>query len=143
MKKLLKVIVGPNGILPTKAYPNDMGYDLYSAQYCYIDHGELPRFIKIHTQIEIELPKGWGAFIRDRSSMPYRGFIVVGGVIDPDYRGEIIVPFMCFNEGQIQPGEKIAQLVPIPATNFDIVPFSENTLSKTARGAIGFGSSGS
>ena len=64
------------------------------------------------------------------------------GVIDSDYRGELVVPLRNFGDGAytIQPGERIAQLVIIPVLLPEIVEVEE--LSQTQRGQGGFGSTG-
>jgi dUTP pyrophosphatase len=64
------------------------------------------------------------------------------GLIDSDYQGPLMVS--CWNRGStaytVQPGERIAQLVVVPVVQvaFEIV----DNFSATARGAGGFGSSG-
>jgi dUTP pyrophosphatase len=64
------------------------------------------------------------------------------GLIDSDYQGPLMVS--CWNRGStaytVQPGERIAQLVVVPVVQvaFEIV----DDFSATARGAGGFGSSG-
>lgn len=64
------------------------------------------------------------------------------GVIDSDYKGEIIVPVT--NQGEkeyvIKPGERIAQLVFVPVFKATIVETDE--LRETDRGAGGFSSTG-
>ena len=64
------------------------------------------------------------------------------GVIDSDYRGELVVPLRNFGDGAytIQPGERIAQLVIVPVA----LPRLEEAreLSSTQRGTGGFGSTG-
>jgi len=135
----------PRAKLPTLAYERALGYDLYA-----LEDIEIPAvsedggigMAKVRTGIVIELPPMWGAFIKDRSSIATkRRLVCIAGVIDPDYRGEIIV---CLenHSGRIQKikaGEKIAQLVPIPVLGAPVIETEE--LSGTKRGANGFGSS--
>jgi deoxyuridine 5'-triphosphate nucleotidohydrolase len=125
--------------LPTKAHPTDLGYDLYADETISIDGNSA---IKIKTGIAVGFPEGWGGFIKDRSSMASKGFAVIGGVIDQAYIGELSI-VITYKRGvtTIQKGDKIAQLVPIPLTNWPIVEV-EN-LQPTDRGEKGFGSSGS
>lgn len=134
--------------LPTKAYPSDLGYDLYSDEDVELS---FPEVKKIKTGICIGFPKGWGGFIKDRSSMASKGFTVSGGVIDHEYTGEIsvLISFMHPNiyermspstPRKINKGDKIAQLVLIPVSDFQVVEVSE--LGDTSRGSNGFGSSG-
>lgn len=71
---------------------------------------------KLETGWSAAIPKGHYGKILDRSSIAVRGLIVIGGVLDCDYRGEIIV--MLRNIGndavRIEPLERIAQLVVQP-----------------------------
>ena len=64
------------------------------------------------------------------------------GVIDSDYRGELIVPLRNFGDKAytIQPGERIAQLVLVPVFLPPVAEVEE--LSETQRGTGGFGSTG-
>jgi dUTP pyrophosphatase len=125
--------------LPTKAHPTDLGYDLYADETISIDGNSA---IKIKTGIAVGFPEGWGGFIKDRSSMASKGFAVIGGVIDQAYIGELSI-VITYKRGTttIQKGDKIAQLVPIPLTNWPIIEV--DNLGKTDRGEKGFGSSGS
>ena len=64
------------------------------------------------------------------------------GVVDPDYRGEIIVSVLnnSAEDYRVSPGERIAQLVIVPFVRADVSVVDE--LSDTKRGAGGFGSTG-
>lgn len=90
----------------------------------------------------VQIPKGYVGLIRDRSGMAMRGLTTRAGVIDSDYRGEIKV--LLRNESQswvdIQPGQRIAQIVFVPCLMSDSHQSSD--LDTTARGAGGFGSTG-
>lgn len=125
--------------LPTKAHPTDLGYDLYADETVSIDGNSA---LKIKTGIAVGFPEGWGGFIKDRSSMASKGFAVIGGVIDQAYIGELSI-VITYKRGvtTIQKGDKIAQLVPIPLTNWPIIEV--DNLGTTDRGEKGFGSSGS
>lgn len=124
--------------LPTKAHPTDLGYDLFSDETVPISD-KYPT--KVKTGIAVGFPEGWGGFIKDRSSMASKGFTVIGGVIDQAYIGELSVVMTHSNGNMfVNKGDKIAQLVPIPLTDWPIVEV-EN-LEQTDRGANGFGSSG-
>jgi|688.fasta_scaffold220273_2 dUTP pyrophosphatase len=128
--------------MPTRAHSTDLGYDLYALETMYIPFGKP---VKIRTGIAVEFPKGYGAFIKDRSSMASKGLATIGGVIDETYTGEISVimlnlNFSFFKKKIIHKGDKIAQLVPIQTVNWDIEVVEE--LSVGERGNKGFGSSG-
>ena len=88
---------------------------------------------------------GLAAMILPRSGLGHKHGIVLGnlvGLIDSDYQGPLMVS--CWNRGgvayTVQPGERIAQLVVVPVVRvaFEIV----DDFTATARGAGGFGSSG-
>lgn len=135
------------GKIPTKAYPTDLGYDLYADETVEI---YFMQTVKIRTGIAVGFPEGWGGFIKDRSSMASKNLVTTGGVIDNSYIGELSVIMTYtdidprndadeYNKVTIKKGDKIAQLVPIPVTNFEIEEVSE--LEPTDRGEKGFGSS--
>ena len=99
----------------------------------------------IHTGIVCEIPIGFAGFIFARSSLGIKHGVTPAncvGVIDSDYRGEIIVglinqldtPFI------VQPGDRIAQLIIMPVMTPDIEEVEE--LTPTRRGTGGFGSTG-
>ena len=99
----------------------------------------------MHTGISLEIPEGYGGFLYARSSLASkRGLAPANkvGVIDSDYRGEVMVAL--FNQSGtlqvVEPGERIAQLVIAPFLKGEFV--EAESLSETDRGAGGFGSTG-
>lgn len=97
------------------------------------------------TGLTIALPAGYEAQVRPRSGLALKHGITClnsPGTVDADYRGEMKV--ILINLGQepftIKRGERIAQMVIAPVTQgeWEVV----TTLSETARGAGGFGSTG-
>ncbi len=101
---------------------------------------------KISAGISIEICKpGIAGFVYSRSGLGAKDGLTVAqgvGVIDPDYRGPIIV-FLLNTSGQkrrIERGQRIAQLVFQPYHHATIVKADE--LSDTERGAGGFGHTG-
>lgn len=99
----------------------------------------------IHTGISVEIPEGYCGLVFARSSMgAKRGLAPANkvGVIDADYRGEIMVALHNHSEAvaTVESGERIAQLAIVP---FLKAAFEEtDELSDTARGEGGFGSTG-
>ena len=99
----------------------------------------------VHTGIAIELPAGTVGLIYARSGLACKQDLAPAnkvGVIDCDYRGEIVVAL--HNHGSvtryIAAGDRIAQLVIAP---YYTAEFAEaETLSETVRGEGGFGSTG-
>ncbi|MEQ1619496.1 MAG: dUTP diphosphatase, partial [Terricaulis sp.] len=97
------------------------------------------------TGLTIALPPGYEAQMRPRSGLALKHGITClnsPGTIDADYRGELKV--ILVNLGQepftIKRGERIAQIVIAPVTQGEWAVVE--TLSETARGAGGFGSTG-
>lgn len=99
----------------------------------------------VHTGLAMEVPLGFVGLVYARSGLATkRGLAPANkvGVIDADYRGEIMVSLHNHSsEAQtISNGERIAQLViaPVPVIEYEEV----QGLSDTVRGAGGFGSTG-
>ena len=133
-----------NAIMPTYGSAEAAGADLYA---CLDEEIEVipGQSVFIPTGIAMELPKGYAGLVYARSGLACkRGLAPANkvGVIDSDYRGEIIV--VLHNHGKdpqkVSHGERIAQLVITPV----ITPgFSQvEDLSNTERNAGGFGSTG-
>lgn len=105
------ILLSENAYIPSRATPESAGLDLQSAyDYILLPHNK----ILIKTDIVICLPEGTYGRIASRSSIAYNLHIDVGaGVIDADYRGNILV--LLFNHSNenvhIRKGDKIAQLI--------------------------------
>lgn len=101
--------------------------------------------VMVHTGIAVEIPEGYAGFVYARSGIASkRGLAPANkvGVVDSDYRGEIMVSLHNHSASvqEIADGERIAQLVIAP---FLAVDFTEcDELSDTVRGEGGFGSTG-
>lgn len=102
--------------------------------------------IKIPTGIAVEIPyRHIVGLVFPRSGLAAKHGISLAnavGVIDSDYKGEIIVAVL--NQGEreyvINPGERVAQLVFVPVFAATLEEAEE--LEDTGRGAGGFGSTG-
>jgi len=130
--------------LPQKMSELASGFDLYAAveEPVTLQPGERKL---IPTGIAISMPPELEAQIRPRSGLAFKHGITclnTPGTIDADYRGEIKV--LLINLGQapftIERNERIAQMVfqVVPQVKFELV----DELSETARGAGGFGHTG-
>jgi len=100
---------------------------------------------RVPTGLRIELPPGHEAQVRPRSGLADRHGVTLlnaPGTIDADYRGEIQVILVNLGREElaITRGMRIAQLVVAPVSRVRFV--AAESLSETARGAGGFGSSG-
>ena len=133
-----------DAVVPTYGSAFAAGADLYACEDAPVTvaPGETKL---VHTGIAMEIPTGLVGLIYARSGLASkRGLAPANkvGVIDSDYRGELMVAL--HNHGTVaqtvEVGERIAQLVLAPyyAAEFTVV----DHLDDTARGAGGFGSTG-
>lgn len=143
--KILDPRLGKNFPLPAYATPGSAGLDLRACPDAALtlQPGQtslIPTGLAIH----IADPK-LCATILPRSGLGHKHGIVLGnlvGLIDSDYQGQLMVSM--WNRSQepfeIQPGDRIAQLVflPVVQASFSIVGEFEGS----ERGEGGFGSSG-
>ncbi len=128
--------------LPTYGSEFAAGADLYACGEYTVGAGQT---VFVHTGIALELPEGTVGLIYARSGLASKRDLAPAnkvGVIDCDYRGEVIVSL--HNHGScvqtVSDGERIAQLVIAP---YYTAEFTEaETLPETVRGAGGFGSTG-
>ncbi len=133
-----------NAKIPTRADNGSAGYDLYGNNTYTIEIAP-HRTVQITTGICIETPPETFGGIFPRSGIATkRGLRPANcvGVIDPSYRGEIIVALHNDSDEPrfVEPGERIAQLIFVP---YYIVEWNEvDELSETDRKSGGFGSSG-
>lgn len=134
----------PNAVLPSYGTEYSAGADLYACleETVSIAPGETA-FIK--TGLSLEIPTGCAGLIYARSGLSCKQGLAPAnkvGVIDCDYRGELIVAL--YNQSQelrrVSHGDRIAQLVITP---YITAIFQEtSSLSDTVRGEGGFGSTG-
>lgn len=132
------VSVGNEGKLPTRGTPDSAGLDLYAAETVVVSPGKVNR---VPTDIRMALPRGTYGQIAARSGLAAKyGYQILAGVIDRDYRGEIIV--MCSTPTQftVNKGDRIAQLIIVRCDMSELT--SVDSLEQTERGEGGFGSTG-
>ena len=132
-------------IIPTYGTEFAAGADLYSCEENEIKIAAGETRI-IHTGIALEIPQGYVGLVYARSGLSTkRGLAPANkvGVIDADYRGEIMVAL--YNQSGAEQtvgiGERVAQIV---FTRYDMAEFEVvDELDSTERGEGGFGSTGS
>lgn len=134
----------PQAVLPVRATSGSAGLDLSACIDAPMTLAPGQRAL-VPTGLAAAIPAGAAGMIYARSSLGVKHGIALSngvGVIDSDYRGELVVPLRNFGDGAytIQPGERIAQLVIMPVLLPEIVEVEE--LSQTQRGQGGFGSTG-
>lgn len=135
--------VTADGTKPTKGYPGDAGFDLYSAAAVTIDGGDSK---DIPTGLFIALPPLlWGHIVPRSSTFRRHHIHVIDAVIDNGYRGEMYI--QCVNPNRypvsIPKGARIAQLIfhQIIDLKWEQI-LGRQELPPTERGQRGFGSSG-
>lgn len=129
--------------IPTRGSAEAAGYDLYAASSYDIEIAPHST-VKIGTGLKMAIPRGYFGAIYARSGIAVKQGLRPAncvGVIDSDYRGEVIVALHNdTEEHQLVPaGSRIAQLIISPYAEINII---ESELDKTERGEGGFGSTG-
>ena len=143
--KILDPRLGDSIELPHYATPGSAGLDMRACidEPITVSPGEtvlVPTGLAMHID-----DAGIAAVLLPRSGLGHKHGLVLGnltGLIDSDYQGQVFIS--CWNRGsksyEVQPGERIAQMVfvPVEQVRFDIVDEFEDS----DRGAGGFGHSG-
>lgn len=133
-----------NAVIPVYGSDYAAGGDLYACleQEITIKPGETAF---VGTGLAVEIPEGYAGLVYARSGLASKKGLAPAnkvGVIDADYRGEIIVAL--YNHSKeavtVQTGERIAQMVVTPFLSVQYEEVEE--LSDTKRGTGGFGSTG-
>ena len=133
-----------NAVIPTYGSEFSAGADLYACleEAVMIKPGET---YLVKTGLAMEIPEGFAGLIYARSGLASKKGLAPAnkvGVVDADYRGEIMVALHNHSnvEASVEPGERIAQMVIAPFLKAEYNVVEE--LSDTVRGAGGFGSTG-
>lgn len=150
--QLLDVTYLDDELCPTRAHPTDAGLDLRAAE----DY-ELKAGIRtlVSTGVSVKIPVGYVGLLIPRSSLSKKGITMTNsvGVIDSDYRGEIMAslmytmsaePFNFSTEEYIRKYDRIVQLVIVPIALPQVRKFDPSIADwdDTIRGSGGFGSTG-
>lgn len=136
--------LNPNAVIPTYGSADAAGADLYAciSEPVTIAPGQT---VLVKTGIAMAIPNGYVGLIFARSGLACKRDLAPAnkvGVIDSDYRGEIMVAL--HNHGSedrtVEPAERIAQIaiMPVVQPTFEIA----EALDETKRGEGGFGSTG-
>jgi dUTP pyrophosphatase len=140
---VLPIKLAEGAQIPTYAHESDACADLYANETITIKAHSLGNMV--HTGIQIALPDNWEAFVRSRSGMAAKTPLRISnavGVIDTDYRGEVMVLFDNISDSDytINTGDHIAQLEVRPVHRFKALKC--DILPATERADGGFGSTG-
>jgi dUTP pyrophosphatase len=128
----------PAAQLPTRGSLNAAGLDLYSVEALTLPAGKRTT---LRTGLSVAIPTGFYGRVAPRSGLAVEhGIDVLAGVIDSDYRGEIICVLINHGDApvQIETGRRIAQLIVEPIITPK--PVWAIQLDETERGSGGFGS---
>ena len=132
-------------VTPTYAHDGDAGLDL-TATGIHSEINECGQFVIVyHTGLAFEIPKGYVGLIFPRSSIAKKSLTLTNcvGVIDSNYRGEVLAKFKNTTGDSVPAvypiGAKFAQLIIMPYPIVSLIESDE--LSSTERGEGGFGSS--
>lgn len=135
-------ILSSDATIPTYGSEFSAGADLYSIEAVTIP---AHKTVLVHTGIAMQIPDGYVGLIYARSGLATKRNLAPAnkvGVIDSDYRGEIMVSLHNHSdeEQSIEKNERIAQIVFTPYISADFETVDE--LTDTVRGEGGFGSTG-
>ncbi|HVG39420.1 MAG TPA: dUTP diphosphatase [Pyrinomonadaceae bacterium] len=130
----------PRAVLPTRGSAHSAGLDLYAIEEVIFSPGARAG---VRTGLAVAIPAGYYGRVAPRSGLARDcGLDTLAGVIDSDYRGELIC--LLINHGaaqvKIEPRQRIAQLIIEAIVTPE--PEWEEQLNATSRGAGGFGSTG-
>lgn len=133
-----------NAVIPTYGSEFSAGADLYACleEAVSIEPGNT---YLVKTGLAMEIPEGFAGLIYARSGLASKKGLAPAnkvGVVDADYRGEIMVALHNHSNviAVVEPGERIAQMVIAPFLKAEYSVVEE--LSDTVRGTGGFGSTG-
>lgn len=128
--------------MPIRAHSDDAGFDLFVSRETLVPaHG----FADVPSGVSVQLPNGyWGMLTGRSSTIRKRGLLVVQGIIDTGYTGELFSAVWNLTDKAVvlEEGERVAQLIVLPNSTANSVLRRTDALGDTTRGGAGFGSSG-
>jgi len=133
----------PDAVLPERAHPGDVGYDLRSIEDVEVGPGER---VMVRTGLAVAIPDGHAGLVLPRSGLASKHGLTLAnapGLIDSGYRGEVICSVVNLDPHEsvkIAPGDRIAQLVVVEVP--ELRPGWVDELPPSSRGEGGFGSTG-
>jgi dUTP pyrophosphatase len=141
-RELLGVQLGEGAKLPTRRYDGDAGFDLYVVG----GHTIPPHsFVDVPCNIQLDLPSSiWGLITGRSSTIRDRGLMVMQGVIDNGYKGDLFTAVWNLTDDDVvvNDGERLAQLIPFHLNANDLVAVPVEDVGTSERGWQGFGSTG-
>lgn len=142
MNKKLKIVT--ENQIPSYATSQAAGIDLHCSNENEVEI-KPKETVKINTGLKVQIPEGYFGAVYPRSSTGVKRKLMLAntiGVIDSDYRGEIMIFFYNYGDQTqiIKHGDRLAQLVIQPYQQFEIEVVDK--LDESDRGEGGFGSTG-
>jgi len=132
-----------SGKLPRRQYKGDAGLDLEVSQYQLVMPGAT---VRLPHNIAVEVPIGtFGIVVPRSSTLPNKGLLVMIGILDPGFRGEVqtVVYNPTKRSVAVNSDERLSQLLVLPLLSVTVEEVdAPESLSKSDRGEAGFGSSG-
>lgn len=132
--------IDPAASSPVRSTSGAAGYDLTATKIALEDG-----LLVAHTGLALELPAGYVGILFPRSSISKYTLQLSNavGVLDADYRGEVLFKFRYVYSGQstvYKVGDRVGQLVVLKLPEVELTEVTE--LTSTSRGAGGYGSTG-
>ena len=130
---------------PVRAHKGDAGFDLTSTSIT-TEVSECGQLVLVyHTGLAVEIPEGYFGMLVSRSSISKKSMVLTNcaGVIDSNYRGEVMAKFKVTTDvipALYNEGERFAQLLILPVPEVEFEEFEE--LNGSERDTDGFGSTG-
>lgn len=143
-QKIKFIKLDSNATVPSYGTEFSAGADLYALPGQEIELKPNETTL-VHTGIAMEIPEGYAGFVFARSGIATkRGLAPANkvGVIDSDYRGEIMVALHNHSDKiqKVEDNERVAQLVLMPYLRAEFI--ESQALEDTKRASGGFGSTG-
>ena len=140
--KIRKIDKDSTAETPSRKHKGDAGIDLYASHEVLVPASGLPA--RVHTGHSIEVPESAVGLIQGRSSLAAKcGIVVLGGVVDHGYSGEVIVMLRAISgkSHKIEKGKAIAQMIIFPCC-LRPIEYDNQVMSSSEkdRGCKGFGS---
>jgi len=139
MESLKVKLFSKTAKLPTRLNAADVGYDLYYDGPVRTILTGVPNVLELN--VGVDIPRGVVGLMLTRSGLSSKfGCAVLANVVDPEYTGAIRAVLTTEQAFIVKPGDRVAQLVLVPALTPQVVEVTE--FAETERGDKGLGSSG-
>ena len=137
---VLEVLIQRKSKQPVSQTAGAAGYDLRAAANVQLEPG---RVTPVPLNLRMAIPAGYYMQLASRSGLASRGLMVVGGVIDSDFRGEVqaLILNWAGTPFKVTKGQRICQGLFLPVLKAEFK--QQDELPNSVRGVHGFGSTGS